>query len=64
MHKKKRKKSSTQASVQWKEKNKKLCLSPLLTNIKDPKQLLQHKEGAVESDSYSYDSDADEENAL
>lgn len=63
-----RKKSSTQtACSQWKtvgKRNKKLSPQPIIVNIKDSNQLLQYAEEAMDSDSYNYDSCADEENTM
>lgn len=66
MNRKREGKPQPQASSQWKtvKKNKKSCVSLSLTNMKDPKQLLHYVEEAMELDTYSYDSYADEENTV
>lgn len=44
------------------EKNKNSRLSPTVANMKDAKQLLRYAEEAMKSDSYSYNSDINEDN--
>lgn len=43
---------------------KKSCLRPSFTNIKGTKHLLYSVEKTMGSDSYSYDSNTDEENTV
>lgn len=60
----KRNKSSIKASSELKLCRKKITSYTSLTNLKDPKELLNYVNKAKESDTYCYDSDAEEENTV